>query len=108
MADPAPNTGADLFCWLCDAPMVVEEGSNTWKNRELHSGCFNAVRCHNRKFKTAADNEVDKLLMESDEEEWTSVVRGLVAVNELRSEDARRDSGQVEDDLLLTKRRFIS
>ena len=50
-----------------------------------------------------------------------SVVRGLGADDELRSEAARRaaraqiknretyiDSGQVEDDLLLTKRRFIS
>ena len=71
--------------------------------------------------KTTADKEVDKQLLENDEEEWKSVVRGLVAENELRSEAARRaaraqiknretyiDSGQVEDDLLLTKRRFIS
>ena len=110
--------GADLSCWLCDAPMVVGQASNKWYNRELHNGCFNAVRCHKRLLKTTADKEVEKQLLESDEEEWTSVVRGLVADNELRSEAARRaaraqiknretyiDSGQVEDDLLLTKRR---
>ena len=100
--------GADLLCWLCDAPMVVEQASNQRYNRELHNRCFNAVRCHKR-------------LLKNDEEMWKSVVRGLVADNELRSEAARRaaraqvknretyiDSGQVEDDLLLTKRRFIS
>ena len=100
--------GADLFCWLCDAPMVVGQASNKWYDRELHNRCFTAVRCH-------------KQLLENDEKEWTSMVRGLVADNELRSEAARRaaraqiknretciDSGQVEDDLLLTKRRFIS
>ena len=86
----------------------------------MHNGCFNAVRCHKRLLKTTADKEVDKQLLENDEE-WKSVVRGLVADNELRSEAARRParaqiknrkayigSGQVEDDLLLTKRRFIS
>ena len=99
-----------------------EEGaSNKWYNRELHSGCCNAIRRHTRVLKTTADEDVVKQLLESDEEEWKSVVRGLVADSELRSEDARRavraqiknretdiDSGQVDDDLLLTKRRFIS
>ena len=112
--------GPDLFCWLCDAPKVVGQAPNKWYNREMHSGCFNAVRCHSRWLKTTADKEVDKQLLEHDEE-WTSVVRGLVADSELRSEAARRaarpqiknretsiDSGQVEDDLLLTRRRLIS
>ena len=59
--------GADLFCWLCDAPMVVEQASNKWYNCELHSVCFNAVRCHKRLLKTAAD-KVDKQPLEKDEE----------------------------------------
>ena len=78
-------------------------------------------QCDKRLLKTTADKEVDKQLLENDEEEWKSVVRGLVADNEFRSEAARRaaraqiknretyiHSGQVEDDLLLTKRKFIS
>ena len=56
--------GSDLFCWLCDAPMVVEQASNRWYSRELHSGCFNAVRCRCRLLKTT-----DKQLLEKDEEE---------------------------------------
>ena len=117
----AGGGGADLLCWLCDAPMVVGQASNKWYNRELHNGCFDSVRCHKRLLKTTADKEADTQPLENDEEEWKSVVRGLVADSELRSEAARRaaraqiknretciDSGQVEDDLLLTKRRFIS
>ena len=69
--------GADLLCWL-------------WFYRELHNGCFNAMRRHKRLLKTTEDKEVDKQLLENDEEEWKSVVRGLVAYNELRSEATRR------------------
>ena len=54
--------GAYLFCWLCDAPMVVGQASNKWYNRELHSGCSNAVSGHNRLLKTPADKEVDEQL----------------------------------------------
>ena len=36
--------GADLLCWLCDAPMVVGHALNKWYNRDLHKVCFNAVR----------------------------------------------------------------
>ena len=82
--------GADLSCWLCDAPMVVGQASNKWYNRELHNRCFNAIKCQKRLLKTTADKEVDKQLLETDEEEWKSVVRGLVADSELRSEAARR------------------
>ena len=82
--------GADLFCWLCEAPVVVGQASNKWENRELYNACFNAVRCHKRLLETTADKEVDKQLLENDEEEWKSVVRGFVADNELRREAARR------------------
>ena len=82
--------GADLSCWLCDAPMVVGQASNKWYNRELHNRCFNAIKCQKRLLKTTADKKVDKQLLETDEEEWKSVVRGLVADSELRSEAARR------------------
>ena len=58
-------------------------------NRELHSTSFNAARCHKRLLKRTADKEVGKQLLENDEDEWTSVVRGLVADGELRSEAAR-------------------
>ena len=107
--------GADLSCWLCDAPMVVGQGSNKWYNRELHNQVPQTV------VEVAAGKEIDKQLLETDEEEWKSVVRGLVADNELHSEAAGRaaraqiknretfiDNGQVEDDLVLAKRRFIS
>ena len=70
--------------------MVVGQASNKWYNRELHKVCINAVRCHKRLLKTIADKEVDEQVLENDEEEWQSVVRGLVADNERRSEAARR------------------
>ena len=65
---------------------------------ELHSACFNAVWCHKRLLKTTTDEEVDKQLLENDEEEWKSVVRGLVVDGELRSEAARRAArAQIEN-----------
>ena len=83
--------------------------SNKWKNRELRSGCFTGVRCHNRLMKTTADKEVDKQLLENDEEEWKSVVRGLVEAArratraQIKNRETHIDSGQVEHDRLLTK-----
>ena len=78
--------------------MVVGQASNECYNRELHSTSFNAVRCHKRLLKRTADKEVDKQLLENDEEEWTSVVRGLVADGELRREAARRAArAQIEN-----------
>ena len=64
--------------------------SNKWFNRELHNGCFNAVRCHKRLLQTTADKEANKQLLEHDEEQRKSVVRGLAANHELRSDAARR------------------
>ena len=62
---------ADLFCWPCDALMVVCEA---WKIGMVVRWTLGASTQH---------------LLENDEEEWKSVVRGLAADDQLHSEDAR-------------------
>ena len=87
-------------------------------NGKIVSCTTGAVRCHKRLLKTTPDKEVFQQLLENDEEEWKSVVRGLVTHNELRSEAARRaaraqiknrenyiDSGQVEAEAAQTTKK---
>ena len=93
-----------------------------WRGKRFNDACFNAVRCHSRMCRGSQQAQQQLLAkLEADPEAWRADVLPLVAPPGNRSTSARSAAKQritsdieyekdadVQDALLLTKRRFRS
>lgn len=120
----APTSAAaeeSELCYLCETPLGFYQ--HKYKGLDFDAGCFAAVRCRRRLIMgNSAGLKAEDELMITDPESWRPSVLPLVKDSKHQSRTlargcAKRDlqesvetSGQknIEDTLLLTKRRFKS
>ena len=106
-------------CWLCRDPFESRAGISTYRQKEVHSGCASAWRCHDRILAGRSDaaKKADNQRMLQDSLGWRNSVLELeppafgnrstaIMKNHSAELEAFAEQTTIDDDLLLTKSRW--
>ena len=117
-ASPAPAAGSAgvLVCYLCQESDPVPD--KTWRGYTMHNACVNACRCHYRILSGEAKADIANQLA-NNPDNFRDVVthlvqpqgsrkRAMVSAHRNLISNSFHERAQHDDELLLSKARFIS